>query len=299
MKNQSGNVVISAVVGLFFVVVLSIGIWSIASYKKVPAGNVGVHVYLLGGEKGVDAVVRGVGRHWVGWQQELYLYPTFTQNIQWKAESPQGNMSFQFSDVDGTPISADIGISYRVDPGKAATLFQTYRKGIEEITDQVLRQKVADAVNAEAAQLKVDQIYGKGRELLLQRAQDRVAKVVAPTGIIVDKLSWLGPPRLPKSVQDALNAKIEATQIAVRRENEVQATIAEANKNREQAKGEADARLTKARAEAEAIRIRGDALRENQELVSLTIAERWDGKLPTQYLGGGDKEGVILQLMQK
>ena len=299
MKNQRGNILPSLLGGIALVLLLIFGGWAIASYKKVPAGHVGVHVYLLGGEKGVDAVTRPVGRHWIGFQQELYLYPTFTQNVQWKADDAAGNRAIEFSDIDGTRISADIGLSYNVDPTKAAMLFQTHRKGIEEITDLVIRQRVADALNSEASQLKVESIYGRGREALLQRVQERVAKQVSASGIRIEKLSWIGAPRLPEGVQKALNAKIEATQIAARRENEVQATIAEAVKAREQAKGEADAVILRAEAEAKSIQIKGDALRNNQELVAMTLAERWDGKLPQQYLGGGGKEGVILQLLQK
>jgi regulator of protease activity HflC (stomatin/prohibitin superfamily) len=300
MKNQQGFTTANFITAVFLAVALVVGIWSIASWKKVPAGNVGVHVYLLGGEKGVDAKVEGVGRVWVGWQQELYLYPTFTQNVKWTAtDAEKGDISFRFSDVDGTPISADIGISYHVDASKAATLFQTYRKGIEEITTGVLHQRVADALNDEASQLKVDQIYGRGREALLDRAQKRVQAMVGPSGIVVEKLSWIGPPRLPKIVQDSLNSKIQATQIAAQRENEVQATIAEAAKAREKARGIADATLLQATAEAQAIQIRGEALRNNQELVQLTLAERWNGVMPAQLIEGSEGRNVILQMMHK
>jgi regulator of protease activity HflC (stomatin/prohibitin superfamily) len=296
MKSQRGSGVIGAIVGALVIALAVIwGIWALASWQKVPAGNVGIHVYLLGGDKGVDAKVEPVGRVFVGWQQELYLYPTYTQNVKWLEKD--GN-AFNFSDIDGTPISADVGISYHVDKAKAATLFQTYRKGIDEITDGVLHQRVADALNDEASQLKVDKIYGNGREQLLANVQLRVQKIVAPTGIIVEKISWIGPPKLPANVQTALNDKIGATQKAQQRENEVQQAIAEANKAREAARGEADATLLRAEAEAKAIKIRGDALRENPALVDLTIAEKWDGKLPEQYLGG-DGDGKILQIMKK
>jgi hypothetical protein len=40
---------------------------------------VGVKCYLLGKSKGVDAEALGVGRYYIGFQQELYLYPTFVQ----------------------------------------------------------------------------------------------------------------------------------------------------------------------------------------------------------------------------
>ena len=62
-----------------------------------------------------------------------------------------------------------------------------------------------------------------------------------------------------------------------------------------QAKGQADSSLARARAEAEATRLKGDAeaaaikaraeaLAQNQNLVELVKAERWDGKLPTTMI---------------
>ena len=104
--------------------------------------------------------------------------------------------------------------------------------------------------------------------------------------------------RLPANVQKALNAKIEANQMAQQRENEVAQAIAEADKAREEAKGVADAQLLRAQAEAEAIKIRGDALKSNPELVALTVAEQWDGKLPEQLVTSGNGSGgPILQLL--
>lgn len=302
MKNQRGNTLITVLAGIGIAILLGLGIYAATSWQKVPAGHVGVHVYLLGGAKGVDAVSRPVGRHWVGWQQELYRYPTFTQNYVWTAGNDvgsEGDESISFQDRQGLEINADVGIAYNVDPGEVTKLFQKYRKGVDEITDSVLRNYVRDALNTEASTMLVEEIYGAGKAGLMDRATARVKKQVEPFGIRIEKIYWIGAQRLPKGVQIALNAKIEATQKAQQRENEVAQAKAEADKVREEARGVADAQLLRAEAEAKAIQIRGDALRSNPALVDLTIAEAWDGKLPVQYLGGSGKEGVILQLLQK
>lgn len=283
---------------LLAVVLVVWGLWALFSWQKVPAGNVGVHVYLLGGEKGVDAVARPVGRHFIGWQQEMYLYPTFTQNYTWVRSKETGDESLSFQDKQGLEINADVGISYNVDPSKATLLFQKYRKGVDEITATVLRNHVRDALNTETSTMTVEEIYGVGKAGLMERATKRVKEQVEPFGIRIEKVYWINSMRLPSGVQKALNAKIEATQKAQQRENEVAQAKAEADKAREEARGVADAQLLRARAEAEAIQIKGEALRNNAELVELTIAEKWDGKLPEQYLGGGS-DGKILQIMKK
>ena len=43
--------------------------------SKVPAGHEGVIVHLLGTSKGVDTEVKGPGRYWIGWNDELYIFP--------------------------------------------------------------------------------------------------------------------------------------------------------------------------------------------------------------------------------
>lgn len=284
--------------GVLAVALVIFGLWALFSWQKVPAGHVGVHVYLLGGSKGVDSVARPVGRHFIGWQQELYLYPTFTQNYVWTKGNDvgsEGDESLSFQDKQGLEINADVGIAYNVDPNKATVLFQKYRKGVDEITDSVLRNYVRDALNTETSTMTVEEIYGMGKAGLMERATNRVKAQVEPFGIRIEKIYWINSMRLPSGVQKALNAKIEATQKAQQRENEVQQAIAEANKAREAARGVADAQLLKAKAEAEAIEIKGRALRENANLVELTVAERWNGKYPDTLIIG-DGKGQILQI---
>lgn len=62
------------------IMLVGLAMASLVSCSKVPSGHVGVKVYLLGGSKGVESEQLGVGRYWIGWNEELYLFPTFTQN---------------------------------------------------------------------------------------------------------------------------------------------------------------------------------------------------------------------------
>jgi regulator of protease activity HflC (stomatin/prohibitin superfamily) len=258
------------------------------SMERVEAGNVGVKFNLLADDKGVQSQEVGPGRYFLSINEELYTFPTFTQNYEWKAQEADGtNESITFTDIDGTQINVDLGITHRVDPSKVNTLFTTYRRGITEINDTFLRNMVIDALNRESSKMKIDSIYGVGKADLLARVEKTIREAVAPQGIIVERLYWIGSMRLPPNVQAALNAKVEATQNAMKRENEVQQAKAEAEKAREEAKGVADSALIRAQAEAEAIRIRGEALRNNPGLVELQAVEKWDGQLPQYMFGDG------------
>jgi regulator of protease activity HflC (stomatin/prohibitin superfamily) len=96
------------------------------------------------------------------------------------------------------------------------------------------------------------------------------------------------------SVEQRMLAEVEVQKLRQNLEREkVEADIV-----RTQAEGRADATVAQATAEAEAIRIRGeaeasaikargDALRENPQLVQLIQAERWNGQLPATMVPSG------------
>ncbi len=254
--------------------------------SKVPAGHVGVKVFLLGGEKGVDTEELSVGRYWIGMNEELFLFPTFKQNYVWTSDSREGSEndeSFTFQTMEGMEVGADIGITYRIDPTQATAIFQRYRKGVEEITDIFLRNHVRDALNTAASTLPVASVYGAGKAALLAAVQKAVVAQVGPEGIIIEKIYLVGSFRLPKTVINALNLKIEATQRAQQRENEVAEARAEAAKLVAVAVGKAKAILTKATAEAKANRLVSQSL--TPTLVKYERVKRWNGALP-QVQGG-------------
>lgn len=255
----------------------------LAACSKVPAGNVGIKALLLGGSKGVDTEELGPGRYWIGINEELYLFPTFTQNYTWTKACIDGdceNEELGFQTVEGLAVTADVGISYRIDPTKAALIFQKYRKGVEEITDLYLRNMVRDSLVKNASTMPVESVYGAGKTKLIEQVQADVDRQVAPLGIIVEKVYWVGELRLPAVVAASINAKIKATQMAQQRQNEVAQAKAEADKAIEQSRGTAESNLTIARAEAEAIRIKGEALAQNPNVIQMTTIEKWDGVLP-------------------
>ena len=52
-----------------------------------------------------------------------------------------------------------------------------------------------------------------------------------------------------------------------------------------------------AKAEADAIKLKGDALRNNKELVDLTIAEKWDGSVPQTVVASGEGGSSVVPLL--
>jgi len=178
-----------------------------------------------------------------------------------------------------------VGIAFQVIPDKIPVLFQTYRKGLDEIRDVYLRNIVRDAIVTAASTRPIESVYGAGKTALLREAQKEVVEKVEPLGIKIDQLSWVGELRLPQSVVDSINAKIQATQNASRVENEVASAKAEAAKTVAKAQGDTDSRMLQANAEAKANTIIAQSL--TPELVQYKALTQWDGKLPTMMGGNG------------
>lgn len=259
---------------------------SVAACDRVPAGNVGVKVNLLGGDKGVDTEELSPGRYWVGMNEELYVFPTFTQNYVWTATSTEGSKndeSLSFQTREGMKVNADVGISYHIDATKVTDIFQKYRRGVDEITDTFLRNKVRDALVTASEDKPIEAVYGPGKSAIMNEVEAVVAAEMEPLGIVIEGIYWIGELRLPETVVKSLNAKIEATQRAQQRQNEVAEAKAEADKRIEQAKGDAESIRLRAEAEANANSVVSRSI--TPELVQYEALKRWDGTLP-RFTGG-------------
>lgn len=270
---------------LIFIGMMSAG----CDFAKVEAGNVGVKVYLLGTSKGVDSEVLTPGRYWIGFNEDLYLFPVFQQTVLW---SDDGNKSdaFSFQTKEGMVSRVDVSVSYTVNKDKVHILFQKYRKGIEEITDIYLRNVIRDAIAQVASQMTVEEAYGERKQELQDSVVEIVRGKMQEIGINIDYIAFVGGVRPPDSVINAINAKVAAKQRAQQRENEIKEAEAQAKKQEALAKGEANARIQEARGRAEAIQIEAEAQARANQLISQSVTEtliqyrrteKWDGKLPT------------------
>jgi regulator of protease activity HflC (stomatin/prohibitin superfamily) len=259
-----------------FIVVL---VLFLSACTKVPSGNKGVVVHLLGSSKGVDSEEVGVGRYWLGLNDELYLFPVYTQNDTW-AYTDKLDQSIMFQTTEGLSVNSDIGISYHINPDKVSLVFQKYRKGIEEISDVYLRNMVRDSLNRESSSKGVEYIYGQGKSELLERVEAKLRAEVSPIGIEIEHLYWIGALRLPQTVIDAINDKIGATQKAIRVQNEI-----------EQVRAESEKLKLKSEAEAKANELLSKSITTNLiELkkieLQLQSIQKWNGQLPMTMIPG-------------
>ena len=270
----------------FLLLVLSIGsLFLTGCFSTVPAGNVGVKIYLLGGEKGVDHEVLTVGRYWIGINEELYLFPTFQQNYVWTKDNVPGSEtdeSITFQTNDGMQINADIGITYAIKPENVGKVFQKYRRGVNEITDVVLRNMVRDAFVRNATKYDAEAAYSSKKNEMMTTVLNDVKTEAEKYGVSVDNIYFIGGLRLPEQIIKALNSKIEAIQTAQKTENELRQAEAQAKKVYAEAEGAAKSIEVVAAAQARANELISRSL--TQQLVEYKKIEKWNGITPTTVL---------------
>jgi regulator of protease activity HflC (stomatin/prohibitin superfamily) len=234
----------------------------ITACSSVPAGHVGVIVNTYGEDKGISEKTVGVGRYYLGFFKDMYLFPTFLQNYTWS-----GNESFSMQTKEGLTIKSDMGITYYIKPDNVVRVFQKYRLGVEEITNTFLHNMVRDAVNQVASTMTIEELYSLKKEEFITKVSEIVKPLANETGINVDKIYLIGSFVLPDTVIKSINSKIEATQHAMRVENEVATTKAEAQK-----------RFIQANAEAQANIVISKSL--TPEYLKYQALQKWDGVLP-------------------
>lgn len=271
-------------IGLMSIVALLI---TMASCRKdVPAGYAGVKVYLLGSNKGVDNEALGVGRWYIGINEELYLYPTYHVNYSYTkspTEGSTGNEEFSFQTKEGMECFVDIGCEMHFDIEHIAKMFQIYRKGVDEIQSVVVRNAIRDALNKYASTMNVESVYGQGKSQLFDSVQAITRRYLQPNGIVIDKLNIIGSIRIPDAVKKSLDAKVSMTQEAQAAENEVAKEKAKAEIAIAKANGEAQAIIIKAHAQAQANKEIAASI--SSTLVQYRALDVWDGHLP-QVSGG-------------
>jgi len=251
---------------------------ALAACGQVQPGHVGIKINQYGSGAGVSAEPLQVGTYFTPFGTNIIEYPVFTQTYTYTASTTEGstnNEEFTFNDKNGLNISADIGVSYSVNPDLAPKLYSKFRTDATGLVANQIRNAIRNALNDDASVLGVEEIYGPKKEALLAQVQADVARYFAPYGLNIEKLFWAGTLRLPQSVHDQINLRIANEQAALA----AQANVATATAN-------AQAKVEAAKGDAQANQLIAESLRTNPEIIQLRAIEKWNGQLPTYASNG-------------
>ncbi|BDP41649.1 hypothetical protein DAETH_16180 [Deinococcus aetherius] len=247
--------------------------------RVVPAGNVGVVFSALGGVKspplqeGVHFVTPFVDR--------VNLYSTRTQEVTLSHARGEGDEgAIRARSKEGLDITADVTVRYAINPGRAAELHQKLGPAYERVLiAPEIRSKVRDAIG----QVNAADLISTQRQAVEVRVSEALKQEFARNNILLDAV-LLRELRIPESVAKAIEQKQTAEQqVAVERNRLQQANIS-AQRAVVEAEGAAKASVARARGEAQALSLRGRALRENPQLIQLTVAEKLSPGINTVML---------------
>ncbi|WP_263342206.1 SPFH domain-containing protein [Acidicapsa dinghuensis] len=291
------------VVTLASLIALSIFLNYVASVKRIGAGYVGVEVLLSGSQRGASEIPVRTG--WVFYsplRSQIIEFPTFVQTVKWTHDLNEGraaNEEMSFNSKEGMEIYSDVSLSYAIDPKHVPDFYVKYRvNDLDLFTHGILRDVVRNSLNEVASTYNVEQIYGEQKAEFINKVQMIIQQKMEPVGVLIQQFGFIGAPRVPSVIADAITAKAQAIQDAERARNELAKTQAEAAKEIAAADGDAKAEVTRAQGEAEANRIRQSSL--TPQLLELRkienqkeLIERWNGQLPTVQTGNG---GLLMEL---
>jgi regulator of protease activity HflC (stomatin/prohibitin superfamily) len=236
-------------------------------------------------------------------RSQIIEFPTFVQTVKWTRDLNEGhaiNEEMSFNSKEGMEIYSDVSLSYAIDPQKVPDFYLKYRvSDLEGFTHGILRDIVRNSLNEVASTFTVEQIYGEQKADFLHRVQGLIQEKVAPVGVGIQQFGFIGAPRVPDVIAQAITAKAQAIQHAEQARNELAETQAQAAKQIAQADGEAKSAVTRAQGEAEANRIRQTSI--TPQLLELrrlenqrALIDKWNGQLPTVETNGSS--GMMLQL---
>lgn len=277
----------STIVTLIVVVVLFVAGLSMCGVERIDAGHVGIKVNLYGSEKGVDDVAEVTGIQWFFKPKtQIHEFPTFVQNAIWthdQAEGSEANEEFRVTTKDGLTAKLDVSLNFRILPENAVSIFRKFRKSLDELGETVLRNWVREGYNIAATEFTAEQLY-ENRAEFMEQAEENVKVRLEQEGFTVEELVLLNEIRLPESVIKAIEAKVNAKQIAIQKEQELQQAIADANKRIASARGDSLSMVIRAAAEAKAFMLKKREL--NEALLQQMFIEKWDGTYGTNNVFG-------------
>lgn len=195
-----------------------------------------------------------------------------------------------------------VKVTYRAksDATSIKDIYATYLN-VESLSDRVVAPRVQQAVKTTFGQftamgvvqnrVKFNADVDTAVRGLIEGGIEGKACPIIIEAVVVQNIDFSDA--YEHAVEERMKAEVEVARVAQNLERErktaeivvVQAK-AVADSNLAKAKADAEATRIKGEAEAAAIRARSAALQSNPALVSLTLAEKWNGVLPTTMVPG-------------
>jgi regulator of protease activity HflC (stomatin/prohibitin superfamily) len=196
-----------------------IGFWIVSSLlmkaTRIEAGYTGIEVNLAGSQRGASEIPIRTG--WVFYSPlttQVIEFPTFVQTVKWTRDTNEGhpiNEEMGFNSKEGMEIFCDVSLSYAIDPKHVPDFYVKYRvNDLDLFTHGILRDIVRNSLNEVASTYVVEDIYGEKKAEFLRKVEQQIQDKVANVGVGVQQFGFIGAPRVPSVIANAITAKAQA-----------------------------------------------------------------------------------------
>ena len=271
--------VIKIGLGIIFVLI----VWSIVTgfIFLVPAGNAGIVFNRM--EGGIKPVSYGEGWH--------FMVPILESAAIMDCRVQRVDTTASAASKDLQTVDTVIALNYHADKSKAHVIYQQVGY---EYDKRVVEPAIEEAVRSVTARYTAEELVTK-RELVASDIKELLTQKLSSFNILVDAFNVMNF-KFSDQFEKAIEEKQTAEQNALKEKNiltqvqiKAQQVAAEAEGTRNaailNANGTATATVLNAEAEAKSIEMKGQALKQNPDVIRLRQIEKWDGKVPQISLG--------------
>lgn len=237
--------------------------------------------------------------------QSIQEYPVTIQTYSMVYKGSEGQISgddsIKVQSSEGQQINLDVVIQYQVIKDESGALYEDWGGApIVTVEDRVVRQYTRSQVPVIAAHYGWEEITASQRGEIAAQVAETLKTEFARRHLELVSFG-IREVHLPDSLQQALDAKIQAQQQAEQQQYQLEQAKVRAEQDKVEAQGRAAAVQAQAEGDAQAIRIRADAqAAANQvlaasltsELIRYQQMQRWDGRLPV-FQGGSNVTPLI------
>lgn len=253
-------------------------------FVLVPAGQVGV---VFSGLSGVreQALREGISFK-VPLLDRVTLYDARLQEV-----TLAGDQAINARSKEGLNITADVTVQYALERENASGLHQALGPNYTEtFVRPQIRSKVRDAIG----QLNAADLISTQRQVLEKDITEELTREFAQNNLVLQAV-LLRELNIPESVARAIEEKQTAEQQVAVEQNRLRQAEISAQRAEVEAQGQAKAAVARAEGEARALALRGAALRENPQLIQLTVAEKLSPGIQTVLVPEGSNFLLDLQ----
>ena len=264
------NAAKAVVVGIALLIL--IGVVATASVKIVDSGHRGVLLHW----NAVDVTTPPLdeGLHFVvPFQDDVVNIEVRT--LKYEQETRSASKDLQ-------TVETTVTVNYHPDKESVHRLYKNLGLDYE---NRVIQPAIEETVKQVTANYNAEELITK-RPLVKQDIESSIRERLNQFEVVTEVISITDFEFSPLFAQ-AIEAKVEAEQKALKAENDLRRIEVEAKQREANAVGVANANIAEAKGEAEAIAIINKALSENPNYLEWLKTQAWDGKLPLVVGEGG------------